>query len=65
MYIVTKTITLYGYKCDNCGAYKPPQVNDAFGIFSFYLSSDIDKPSYCGMCGSKLSEDIQSHNNGL
>jgi len=64
MSIIKKSITVFGYKCDRCGADKSPQINDAFGIISFYLSSCTDKPVFCGMCGSKLSEDIQSHNTG-
>ena len=51
--IITKTIILYGYKCDACG----------------YDKTDLEqggsdkRPIFCGECGTKLlGEDNQPRN---
>lgn len=51
--IITKTITLYGYKCEICGHETDLEKGGS------------DKPlSFCGNCGAKLLDDTQSHNTG-
>lgn len=49
MSITTKTLILYGYKCEACGANVEPN-NDERDYYNF-----------CQYCGTKLSDDIQSH----
>jgi len=50
MSIITKNITLYGYKCEACG----------------YDKTDLEQGgsdkryNFCGACGVKLSDDTQS-----
>ena len=49
--IITKTITLYGYKCEICGHETDLEKGGS------------DKPlSFCGNCGAKLLDDTQFHN---
>ncbi len=57
--IITKTVTIYGFKCEACGYGLEPTLPECHCETNCYL----EPPNYCGRCGAKLSEDdIPDHN---
>ena len=57
--IITKTVTIYGFKCEICGHELEPTLPECRCETNCFL----EPPNYCVHCGAKLSDDDnQPHN---
>lgn len=53
--IITKTVTIYGFKCESCGKGLDPTLPECRAETHCFL----EPPNYCPHCGAKLLDEDQ------